>query len=324
MKLSLSSRRLSRTLVLLALFFMAPPLPAQEPPAGEETPTEALRHELRKVIGEARDRVFPSLVSIRVVVVQYYGGKELKGSSLGSGTIITPEGHVLTNQHVTKNGKKFLCTLSDKRELPARLVGEDPLTDLAVLQLELPALGPDDPGLPVASFGDSDRLEIGDYVMAMGSPFSLSRSVSLGIVSNTERVFAGGFGSDDVEDMELEQGQRTGLFTRWIQHDALIQPGNSGGPLVDLEGRIVGINELGASAMGFAIPSNLARRVSAALIAYGEVVRSWIGASFKPIQRTGLAEGVLISSVVVGSPAARAGIEAGDVLLAIAGESSTV
>lgn len=322
MKLSRSKRSLSPT-ACVALLLTAASLSAHEP-AIPELSTDMLRRELRQVIGEARDHVFPSLVSIRVVVVQYYGGKEIKGNTLGSGTIITPQGHVLTNQHVTKNGKKFVCTLSDKREISAQLVGEDPLTDLAVLQLDLEALGSDGTGLPVAHFGDSDQLETGDYVMAMGSPFSLSRSVSLGIVSNTERVFAGGFGSDDVEDMELEQGQRTGLFTRWIQHDALIHPGNSGGPLVDLEGKIVGINELGASAMGFAIPANLARRVSSELIAHGEVVRSWIGASFKPIQRTGLSSGVLISSVVVGGPAARAGVEAGDVLLELAGESVTV
>ena len=182
--------------------------------------------------------------------------------------------------------------------MPARLVGEDPLTDLALLELDLSELEDTSRPLPVAAFGDSDALEIGDYVMAMGSPFSLSRSVSLGIVSNTERVFAGGFGSHDIEEMELAAGQRTGLFTRWIQHDAVISPGNSGGPLVNLAGEIVGVNELGGSSLSFAIPSNLAARVSATLAESGEVERSWIGVSFKPIQRTGLDAGVLISSVV--------------------------
>ncbi len=290
-------------------------------PAAAEPGDGTLRDELRSVIGQARDRVFPALVSIRVVTVQYNGGREYKGQSVGSGSIISPDGLVLTNQHVTRNGRKFICTLSDKRSVPAELVGEDPLTDLALLRLDAGEL---EPPLPVAPFGDSGALEIGDYVMAMGSPFSLSRSVSLGIVSNTERVFAAGFGSDDIEDMELERGQRTGLFTRWIQHDALINPGNSGGPLVNLAGEIVGINELGSSSMGFAIPSNLARRVAAALEQHGEVPRSWIGVSFKPIRRTGIDEGVLINSVVVEGPAAEAGIQAGDVLLEIDGESLTV
>ncbi len=287
--------------------------------AGEDT----LRHELRRLIGEARDRVFPALVSIRVVTVRFGGGRELKGRSVGSGAIISSEGYVITNAHVTSGGKKFICTLSDKREIEASLVGEDPLTDLALLRLDLAELESSN-ALTVAIFGDSEALEIGDYVMAMGSPFALARSVSLGIVSNTERVFAGGFGSDDVEEMQLEQGQRTGLFTRWIQHDAVISPGNSGGPLVNLQGEIVGVNELGSGTLSFAIPSKLAAEVTAALIAGGEVTRSWVGLDFKPIRRTGLDDGVLIDSVVVDGPAARAGVEAGDVLLALDGELTTV
>ncbi len=310
-------------LTLVACLGSGVAAPAQEAvPAAAAAEPDAFRSELRRVIAEARDSVFPALVSIGVVTVQYSGGREYKGRSVGSGTVISPEGHVLTNAHVTSNGRKFVCTLSDKREVEARLVGEDPLTDLALLELDLESLDGEPP--PVARFGDSDALEIGDYVMAMGSPFSLSRSVSLGIVSNTERVFAGGFGSDDIEEMELEAGQRTGLFTRWIQHDAVISPGNSGGPLVNLAGAIVGVNELGGSALSFAIPSNLAARVSTALRDHGEVERSWIGASFKPIQRTGLDAGVLISSVVLGGPAATAGIEAGDVLLELDGEPVTV
>ncbi len=313
----------ARALCLVFAFLLATPAAAQEAVAAAPAPdSEAFRNELRRVIAEARDSVFPALVSIGVVTVQYSGGKEYKGRSVGSGTIISPAGHVVTNAHVTGSGRKFVCTLSDKREVEARLIGEDPLTDLALLELDLGSLGGEP--VPVARFGDSAALEIGDYVMAMGSPFSLSRSVSLGIVSNTERVFAGGFGSDDVEEMELEVGQRTGLFTRWIQHDAVISPGNSGGPLVNLAGEIVGVNELGGGALSFAIPSNLAARVTAALLDRGEVERSWIGASFKPIQRTGLDAGVLISSVVLGGPAAAAGVEAGDVLLELDGEPLTV
>lgn len=285
---------------------------------------EQLRQEIREMISTARDRVFPSLVNIHVVTVQYYGGLEHKGRSVGSGTVISEQGHVLTNQHVTNNGRKFTCTLADKREVSATLVGEDPLTDLAVLKLNLDGLKEPAARPPAARFGDSDELVIGDYVLAMGSPFALSRSVTLGIVCNPERVFAGGAGSEDIEDLQLEEGQRTGLFTRWIQHDALIHPGNSGGPLVNLKGEIVGVNELGGSSMGFAIPSNLARSVAEALIKQGEVPRSWIGVAFKPIQKAGLTAGVLVNSVTKDGPAGKAGIQAGDVILKLDGEPVTV
>jgi serine protease Do len=292
---------------------------------GEEAgKADRLREDLRAMITAARDRVFPALVNIHVVTVRYYNGKEHKGSGVGSGSIISPEGYVLTNQHVTSRGQRFRCTLADKQEIGATLVGEDPLTDLAVLKMNLDELADSHAPLAVATFGDSDRLQVGDQVMSMGSPFALSRSVTLGIVSNTERVFAGGLGGNDYEAMELEEGQRTGLFTQWIQHDALINPGNSGGPLVNLEGQIVGVNELGGSAMGFAIPSNLAQQVAKALIEHGEVPRSWVGVSFKPIKKTGYDEGVLINSIVADGPAAKAGIRAGDNLLAIDGEAIRV
>lgn len=284
---------------------------------------EALREDLRKMIELARDQVFPALVNIRVQTVNYWGGKEHKGAATGSGTIISTEGYVLTNQHVTDTGKKFKCTLADKQEVTAIMVGEDPLTDLAVIKLDLSELKSPATPLPVAKFGDSDELAVGDYVMAMGSPFSLSRSVTLGIVSNTERVFTGRTG-DDIEEMELDQGQRTGLFTRWIQHDALIHPGNSGGPLVNLKGEIIGVNELGGSGMGFAIPGNLAKQVAETLIKHGEVPRSWIGVSFKSIAKTGYERGVLVNSVVESGPAAKAGIQPGDVILRIDGQPVTV
>ncbi len=289
------------------------------PPRVDEEKVDTLREDLRRMIEVARDRVFPALVNIHVITVNYWGGKERKGAATGSGTIISPEGYVVTNQHVTNKGKKFKCTLADKQEISATLVGEDPLTDLAVLKLDLSELKSPGTPLPAAAFGSSAELETGDYVMAMGSPHSLSRSVTLGIVSNTERVFG-----DDVEEMELEQGQRTGLFTQWIQHDALIRPGNSGGPLVNLKGEIVGVNELGGNGMGFAIPSDLAKQVVASLIGHGEVPRSWIGISFKPIAKTGYDRGVLVNSIVEGGPADKAGITPGDVILRIDGEALTV
>ncbi len=302
------------------------PVRADEPPALSPEKIEKadeLREELRGIIDIARDRVFPALVNIHVSTVDYWGGKERKGAATGSGTIISPEGYVITNQHVTNKGKKFKCTLSDRQEISAEMVGEDPLTDLAVIKLDLSELKSPSTPLPTAVFGDSNELRVGDYVMAMGSPFSLSRSVTLGIASNVERVFTGR-GSNEVEEMELDSGQSTGLFTRWIQHDALIHPGNSGGPLVNLKGEIIGVNELGGNGMGFAIPGNLAKQVARALIEHGEVVRSWIGISIKPIAKTGFESGLLVNSVVSDGPAAKAGIKPGDNILRIAGEAVTI
>ncbi|MFQ5495024.1 MAG: PDZ domain-containing protein, partial [Phycisphaerae bacterium] len=235
------------------------------------------------------------------------------------------EGHVLTNFHVVHNGKKFKCTMADKQEISAELVGKDPLTDLAVLKLDLSELR--DPGmkLPVARFGDSDELQIGDTVMAMGSPWALSRSVTLGIVSNTERILAGS--DDDAGEMRFDRDQRTGIFNRWIQHDAAINPGNSGGPLVNLKGELVGVNARGTffgGDMGFAIPGNIARAVSDKLIDTGEVPRSWLGLSLKPIKKSGYKEGVLVNSIVKGGPAEKAGLRAGDVILTIDGTPGTV
>ena len=247
-------------LCLVGLMAVATATP-QTPELGPEDveKAEALRRDMRRMMALARDQVFPALVNIEVITVQYWGGKERKGRAVGSGTIISPEGHVLTNFHVAENGRKFKCTLSDKQELTATLVGDDPLTDLAVLKLDLSELK--DPGMPLphATLGDSGELEIGDTVMAMGSPWALSRSVTRGSISNIERILSG---SDDAAgEMHFDRDQRTGIFNRWIQHDAAINPGNSGGPLVNLKGQVIGVNTRGGGFggdMGFAIPSNIA------------------------------------------------------------------
>ena len=324
MKFDLSNRRACARALACCLFLSSGGAAfAQKAGTGDIAKAEQLRQDLRRLIELARDKVFPALVNIHVVTVSYFDGKEHKSQAVGSGTIVSKEGHVVTNFHVTSKGKKFKCTLSDKQEIPATLVGEDPLTDLAVLKLDLSELKSPASELPVAQFGNSDDMQVGDYVMAMGSPLALSRSVTLGIVSNTERVL-GGSSSDDTEEMELEEGQRTGLFTRWIQHDSLIHPGNSGGPLVNLKGEIIGINELGGANIGFAIPSNLAQVVADELIKNKEIVRSWIGVSFKPIEKTGLDKGVLVNSVIKDGPAEKAGIKAGDVILRIDGKAVTV
>lgn len=278
--------------------------------------------DVRDAIAAARDRVFPALVNVEVVTLEYGGGKEQKNRGTGSGTILSEEGFVLTNAHVTDKGKRFWCTLSDKQRVPATMVGEDPWTDLAVIKLDLSRLAPGT-RLSTGTLGDSGTLNVGDYVLAMGSPFSLSRTVTLGIVSNTERVFTSA-GDGQVDEMLLNWEQRTGLFTNWIQHDALINPGNSGGPLVNLRGEVIGVNTRGGSGMAFATPSNMARQVADSLIARGDVPRSSIGASFRHLQNTGISEGVLIDSVDADGPAYAAGLRAGDVVRSIGGEPVNV
>lgn len=296
--------------------------PGAEPAAPAKERMADVSEDVRALIGKSRDAVFPALVHIDVVFVSHYGGKEVKNRASGSGTIISPEGYVLTNAHVTNDGVKFWCTLSDKRRIPARLVGEDPFTDLAVLQVDKKEVFAPGSTASVARFGDSDKLVVGDYVLAMGSPFSLSRTVTLGVVSNNERVFTSGSG--DIDTMTIDGAQRTGLFTNWIQHDALINPGNSGGPLVNLKGEIIGINTRGGSGLSFATPSRLARSVATALIEKGEVVRSSVGIGFRPIEDTGFSAGVFVDSVEKDGPAAQAGIEAGDLILTVNNEAVNV
>jgi serine protease Do len=258
-------------------------------------------------IDRAVNTVLPSLVRLSVVFLDQQGGREVKGQLYGSGTIISTDGYVVTNHHVAGRPRKIVCTLSTREEVPADLVGTDPLTDIAVIKLH-----PSKPRqFPAARFGDSSKLQRGEPVLAMGSPLALSQSVTQGIVSNPEMIMPGSFGDGDRLD-----GEDVGTIVRWIGHDAAIYPGNSGGPLVSLAGEIIGVNEI-SFGLGGAIPSNLARAVAEALIRDGRVVRSWTGIDVQP--RIGAADptGALVSSVADGSPAGDAGIAAGDILLKV-------
>jgi serine protease Do len=307
------------TAALVTVAGLASPVLAQQAP--DTGSPERLRDDLRALVQQARDRVFPALVNVSVITVDFQGGKETKGGSVGSGTIFSADGHVITNYHVVEDGKRYRVTLADKQEVGATLVGTDPLTDLAVLKINLDELK-DPRSLPVAQWGDSNELIVGDYVMAMGSPFSLSRSVTLGIVSNADRVFTAGAG-DEMDEMEFNPGQRTGIFTRWIQHDAAINPGNSGGPLVNMQGQIIGINTLGGTNMGFASPSSLARPVAESLVKHGTVPRSYVGVALKSIKRSDFTRGAILNSVVEDGPAWKAGLRPGDLILTLDGTDAT-
>ena len=271
---------------------------------------------LRAAVDKSIAIVKPALVRVHVVSTSYRDGREQKYQSTGSGVIITPEGHVITNHHVAAHATRLVCTLSTREEIDAELIGTDPLTDIAVIKLN-PA---DGRIFPTAPFGDSDAAKVGDAVLAMGSPLSLSQSVTLGIVSNTEMVLSRrmGFGSF------RQDGEDVGTLVRWIGHDAVIYPGNSGGPLVNMSGEIIGINEISVG-LGGAIPGNLAKEVALSIIERGSVPRSWLGITVQPLLKHGDHErGILVSGTIEDSPAAEAGLESGDIMLSLNGVDLTV
>ena len=261
-------------------------------------------------IAKAVDSVYPALVRIYVVVNHPGGGRMRKYRAAGSGAIIGKEGYVVTNHHVAGNAGRIICNLSDQQEIEAELVGTDALADIAVLKLDLTQLKDPAAGVAVARWGDSDAVAVGDVVFAMGSPAAVSQSITKGIVCNAKLILP-----KSASGMFKLDGEDVGSIVRWLAHDAVIFGGNSGGPLVDAEGRIVGINEIGLGSLGGAIPSNLARQVAEQIIAHGHVKRSWTGLEVQPRLRSGQAPvGVLVSCVIKDSPADKAGLKPGDVV----------
>ena len=289
--------------LLAILLLLAGPLPAAD---------DARRPEVERAIA----RMSPTIVRIEVISEDGSEGRMLRQHAVGSGAIIDAQGRVVTNYHVAGRGATFLCRLADREELPATLVGADAMTDVAVIQLDLSRRRSKEP-LPVAAFADSDRVRAGDTVLSMGCPAGLTQSVTLGIIANDAMVMTRFVGA-----MNLD-GESVGELVRWFGHDAVIFGGNSGGPLVDTQGRIVGINEIGVGSLGGAIPANTAKAVVAELIARGSVVRGWLGLEVQPLLRSLSAQGargVLVRSVFRDSPAAAAGLRQGDLLTAIDGQ----
>lgn len=271
----------------------------------------------------ATQRISPAVVRLDVVTESFSGGQAHAERSIGSGVIIDPEGHVLTNFHVAGRAKRIDITLANLEHVRATLVGSDHWTDLALVKLDMEEIRRKKLDFQWAALGDSSKVQLGQPVMALGTPYGLTRTVTQGIISNTDRYF---------EESTIGEYE-TGWFNNWLQTDAAINPGNSGGPLINLRGEVVGINTRGASTgnnLGFAIPINVAKQVIAEILDHKKVRRSYVGMQMQPLQDLesyyDLASdrGVLIRSVEPESPAAKAGVQPEDILVAVNDQPVTV
>jgi serine protease DegQ len=235
-----------------------------------------------------------------------------KESSLGSGVIVSTDGYILTNHHVVEQADEIEIALSDGRRAPARLIGADPETDLAVLKAELK-------DVPSIAFGTTDGVKVGDVVLAIGNPFGVGQTVTMGIVSALGRTHLG-----------------INTFENFIQTDAAINPGNSGGALVDASGNLIGINTAiysrtgGSQGIGFAIPESVAKQVLQQIVSNGTVTRGWIGVEAQDLSKEladsfGLmsSSGALIAGVLRGGPAEKSGVKPGDILKEVEGKPVT-
>ena len=336
--IAMRSRRSLAVAALVALSLALTPLPARAQSVSP-VPAEPLRvlQALEEAFAAVADRVTPSVVNVSVKprrgpsaepgeqtpsdeerrLREFFGSEFFdrffrrrapqEGRAAGSGVIVDARGYVLTNNHVVESAGEIEVRLSDDRKLRARLVGRDPKSDLAVLQLDpVPA------NLPVAALGDSDRLRTGQWAIAIGNPFGLDRTVTVGIISATGRTRVG-----------------VATYEAFIQTDASINPGNSGGPLLGLDGRVIGINTAivaTGQGIGFSIPINMAKDVMRQLIDRGRVVRGWLGIVIQDLTDDLAAGfgvmsggGVLVADVMPEGPAAAAGVRPGDVVVDMAG-----
>jgi S1-C subfamily serine protease len=288
------------------------------PRSGDAQASQAEARRLSDAFVNVAERVSPSVVQIDVTVRDESadqalrwmgragGGDSPVGRGTGSGVVFTPDGAILTNNHVIDEALTINVHLRDGRFLPARLIGRDPSTDLAVIKV-------DAQGLVAAKFADSEAARVGEWVVAIGSPFGLGYTVTTGVLSAKGRD---GLGMNQIED--------------YLQTDASINPGNSGGPLCDLDGRVLGINTMivgRGSGVGFAIPSALARRAAEQILRTGKVERAWIGVGIQDLtpEIAGLMKldprsGALVNTVTEGGPAEKAQIHPGDVLAAVGGK----
>ena len=266
--------------------------------------------DFRGTVSEAKDAVFPSLVYVRVVMKDLEGGKDEKVQASGSGVIISPDGELLTNHHVIDKATDIRCQLSDGSCHPAEIVGMDKDLDIALLRLERPAGAPP---LPAARLANR-TAEVGEVVLAMGAPWGMARSVSMGIVSCNDRYLEG-----------------AGKYTLWYQTDAAISPGNSGGPLVDTDGEVIGLNARGMlfGDQAFTIPSPIIIEALPRLRDKGVADWAWFGLDLQPLNdfqhnmTFDAKTGVIVSGSEPGSPARKAGFLPNDVITHLDGESVT-